>query len=183
MIAAFTVSDTHLDAGYVLGAQCLQNGLHAFLAACGTLGTDPDRADRQIHIIMDDQDILRCNMIVVDSLGYCASGVVHVGQRLQQQYVFPMNPHRGDQCIPLHSKIDGAAHLRQFINYHKATVVPCLCVFLSGISQSGNQLHSASSFSGSSAGVSSMISSSMTSSVKVLALPFSGGSWAKISLI
>ena len=82
LVVACRVADADFKARVSIGAQMLGNGFDAVVAAGAAFATDAQLAYGHIHIILDNSDIIRVDVIEVGVGTYGNTAEVHVGGRL-----------------------------------------------------------------------------------------------------
>jgi len=70
--------------GHLLVPQGGEDGAHTVVGARPTTGAQPELPHRQIHIIVDDQKIVRGKGIIPEEFGYRLSGSVHERERAEE---------------------------------------------------------------------------------------------------
>ena len=137
LVVACRVADADFKARVGIGAQMLGNGFDAVVAAGAALAADAQLAYGHIHIILDNSDIIRVDVIEVGVGTYGNAAEVHVGGRLDDDNFFgsAVFCHVGTAVLFAEAYTKTAC---QLVNYHKADVVTGIFVFAADIAKADN---------------------------------------------
>ena len=105
------------------------------MAAGGAFCAYAQLADGQAHLVGDDNDIFRGNLVELDRLDNGFAGEVHIGLGLHKQYRLSAQLHRGSKCLEAGAVYLYALVLGKSICGHEARVVAGALVLESGIAQ------------------------------------------------
>jgi hypothetical protein len=134
-------ADPEPESGDVFGREFPENISKAFLAAGGPGGTPAEFSEREIHVVADNEHVLRVDLKIPHELNDGVTAEVHEGQWFDEQNFcgvleaflnFRLKPELGARSIPAGC---------EFGNDIEADVVPGFCVLLAGISEPDDQLH------------------------------------------
>ena len=93
-------ADAHADAGEVLGAELIDDGLEAVVAGVATAELHADHPGVEVELVMDVEDLVGGDVILGAELGDGAAARVHVALRLCEHHLtralLAANAHDGD---------------------------------------------------------------------------------------
>ena len=137
LIIACRMADADFKARVSIGAQMLGNGFDAVVAAGAALAADAQLTYGHIHIILDNSDIIRVDVIEVGVGTYGNAAEIHVGGRLDDDNFFgsAVFCHIGTAVLLTEAYTKTAC---QLVNYHKADVVTGIFVFAADIAKADN---------------------------------------------
>ena len=133
--------DANAHARKFLRPDVREKRLDAVVTARASLAPQADRTNGNVHIIMHDDQFLRRELIPIEQRSERAAALVHIGQRLDEQYLFRADAPLSYQRIELFAPGIDAKLLSQGIDEHKAYIVLRMCILCPGIPETGNDLH------------------------------------------
>lgn len=83
--SALGVADAHAHARVFRGAERTVDGFDAVVPACGAAGFDFDSAEVEVHVVVDNHDMVRFDLVVGADGGDRVAGFVHVGEWLGEE--------------------------------------------------------------------------------------------------
>lgn len=124
-------------------SELLQDGLYAAVPGAAASSFDSQLSKRYIHIVMDNGDVCRGNVIVCRTCCHGFTAAVHECQRLCDYRC--TGPYAPDAAGSLESFLtqDYAAFTGKLIDGTKTDVVPRMAVFRARIAQADDQSHPA----------------------------------------
>lgn len=129
----------YADTGKFLRAQLCDNALDAVVSAGTALSPQPQLSRRQGDVIINDQHLLRRDLVEVRRRRNGIAAEVHVCRRLHQQAAYFPQHRLAAVGLKLHLvQFYAAALFRQFLHRQKAGIVAGVFVFQPGVSQTGN---------------------------------------------
>ena len=78
-------ADADLHAREHIGAEVGDDILDAVVPACGAAGFDFDSAEVEVHVVVDNHDMVRFDLVVGADGGDRVAGFVHVGEWLGEE--------------------------------------------------------------------------------------------------
>ena len=78
-------ADAHAHARVFRGAERTVDGFDAVVPACGAAGFDFDSAEVEVHVVVDNHDMVRFDLVVGADGGDRVAGFVHVGEWLGEE--------------------------------------------------------------------------------------------------
>ena len=116
----------------------VDDGFHAIVAAGAPFFAQAQRAQGQIQLVVDDEDVSGRHFVVVGQWANGAAAVVHEGLGLDEDDRFVGDTAVARQRFILHLSHRNAVLRRQSINGHKPHVMPVLLIFSPRIAQANN---------------------------------------------
>src|SRR5271154_2101734 len=113
----------------------------AVMAGVAAADLDPHFGRREIELVVDDDHRIQVELPEAQRLADAASGIVHVGLRLEQGHPRPLDQALGRQSLPAGAKRAEAARLGDRVDRHEADVVAVACMARAGIAESRNDQH------------------------------------------
>jgi len=116
-------------------------GMNTAVSGAAASCFDPQLSKRYIHIVMDNGDMCRGNIIMCGQLRHGFTAAVHIGQRLCDNCF--TGTYKADTVCGLKAVLaqGNVIFISKLIDGEKSYVMPCSAVFRPRISQTDNQLH------------------------------------------
>ena len=121
--------------------------LDAIVAAGTSLFPYPDKARIQRDIIVNDNDLRgRIQLVKVRRLTHAVSAEIHIGLRLQQQHLLPLDDAASADSLKLLCIHHYMIPIRQICDGVETDIMSCMFVLSGGIPQTCYQIHAFTPF-------------------------------------
>ena len=125
----------------ILPAQKADDRAHAVVRARAALFAHAQLAQRQVNVVVDQEQVIHLRLIPRNQLRHALAGEVHKRLRLDEHQLFPADEALAD--LPVH-RVFGELNMVLFaehVNHVEADVVPCSGVFPARIAQTDHNEH------------------------------------------
>ena len=123
-----------------LRSKVLNRAAQAVVATGTALGTQPQSPERKVHVVHQNEQLLRCEAIPIEGSTNGATAVIHIGLRHQQPETLIPYPCFSSETMEFglltEAKSFGFGHPLQG---HETDVVAGPRVFVAGVPQTNNQ--------------------------------------------
>ena len=138
-------ADADAHAREVLVADVREDGLDAVVAARAALLADADRAGRDVHVIVHDDEVLGVELVPVHQRADGTAALIHVRLRLDEHDLLCADARVRDLRLELVLPVRRREPeiIRQRVNEHEADIVLRLRVLRTGVAKTCNDFHSA----------------------------------------
>src|SRR5271170_3576386 len=113
----------------------------AVVAGIAAADLDPHFGRREIELVVDDDERAQVQLRIAQRRADAASGVVHVGLRLDQRHPYALDHALSRQSLPAGAKRAEAARPSDRIDRHEADVVAVARMARTRIAESGDDQH------------------------------------------
>src|ERR1700734_681129 len=138
LIAGMADPDAH---PFIVVADMGGDRAQAVVAGIAAAELDPHFGRREIELVVDDDQRAEVELPEAQRLADAASGIVHVGLRLEQGHPRPLDQAIGRQSLPAGAKRAEAARLGDRVDRHEADVVAVARMARAGIAESRDDQH------------------------------------------
>ena len=140
--AGFTVSDSDLDAGESVVSESCDDALESVMSACGSAFAGSESAHIHGDIVRyDDQIIIGINLVVAAQRLDTVSGSIHIGLRFEQYHPCPLDDPFSIETLEEPAPERYIIAFGQDIDRIESGIMSGVCVFGSGIAESGYHVH------------------------------------------
>ena len=122
---------------YACVVLCAENGLdvtESVMPAVGALFADPDRTERQVEVIHENEHVLDGDFLGLQPIAYGVTAEVHVGGRFKQYEFGILNTTFRHEPVPLIFPL-GVFRCRKSIDHHKTDIMTRTCVLVTDIAK------------------------------------------------
>src|ERR1035437_171203 len=131
--------DADAHAHEILGAQRIGDGEHALLSGRAAAAFEPQSAERQVDVIVDDDEILGRDAVLAQQVHRRAPREVHVRLRPRGDDVVGLDDPLANPGRALAALAPEAAARLQLVEAHPAEVVPGARVLTAGVAEADHQ--------------------------------------------
>jgi len=116
----------------------LHNGIDAFMSGGTPTQADTYSAQRQVEVIVDDNQILNLNLEFSDQSAHTSTAVIHKGLRFGKDNIMPGDSALGDFSPAAAAGKGQVVILRKTVDARKPDIMPVAGVFSARIPQPDN---------------------------------------------
>lgn len=135
-------ANTDADAGYDICPERGEDGLQPAMSGRSTSCSDPDSAQWQVQIIVDDEQILQPHLVAGDDGFHDAATPIHVGEGFEQNHRLSLDRPASQETLEFEAVKGKSVALRKSFEDGEAHIVPVSAVFGTRVPQADDQLGS-----------------------------------------
>lgn len=132
------VADAHSQAREVLADQ-LHDMSQTIMPSIASIGFQPEITQGQCHIITDDEQPTLVDFLLIEPIAHSIAAEVHEGSRLQQEYLSAFQGRLSHKAVTAILKTN-IGRFSKSVQYHKSCIVASTGVFITGITQTTDQI-------------------------------------------
>ena len=132
------VTDAHAQTGIVLSDELLDVS-QAVVAAVGAVGLQAELPKGDCHFVGDDEQAFLVDILLAQPVADSIAAEVHEGGGLEQEYLPSFQGCLCQKAVALVGE-NNIGRLCEGVQYHVSSIVAGIGIFITGVSQSHNQV-------------------------------------------